>query len=260
LKGRDFDANDSATSIGVAIVNDAFVRQYLHGREPVGVIMDTSDGPDEAPRKRMIVGVAPDAQFMSIGTAAEPYIYLPRAQRSMERLALLVKTSGPSAIPVIRQLIREMNPNLPVTEALSLEEVTALGLIPQRIAAAVAGTLGIVGLALAAIGIYGVTSYAVSRRTREIGIRVALGADQQDVLRLVLRQGAVLAGTGILIGLVLAGAGSQVIKSLLFGVGGLDPLTFVAASLLFATIALAATWIPARRALTIDPMRALRNE
>ena len=260
LKGRDFDASDSATSFGVAIVNDAFVREYLGGREPIGTTMDTTDGPDSTPRKRMIVGVAPDAQFMSIGAPAEPYIYVPRAQRSMERLSVLVKTSGPSAVPAVRQLIREMNPNLPLTEALSLEAVTAIGLVPQRVAAAVSGTLGIVGLALAAIGIYGVTSYAVSRRTREIGIRVALGADRRDVLRLMLRQGAVLAGTGVLLGVALAGAGSQVIKSLLFGVGGLDPVSFIGASLLFSAVAVVATYVPARRALTIDPMRALRNE
>jgi len=260
LKGRDFDAADGKSSLGVAIVNDAFVRQYLAGREPVGTIMDTTDGPDSVRRKRTIVGVAPDAQFMQIGSPAEPYIYVPRAQRSMERLSLLVKTSGASSLPAIRQLVREMNPNLPVTEALTLEAVTAFGLIPQRIAAAVAGTLGIVGLALAAIGIYGVTSYAVSRRTREIGIRVALGADRRDVLRLMLRQGAALAGSGVALGLALAGAGAQVIKSLLFGVSGLDPVTFITASVLFAAIALTATYIPARRALTIDPMRALRNE
>ena len=260
LKGRDFDAADGKSSLGVAIVNDAFVRQYLAGREPVGTIMDTTDGPDSVRRKRTIVGVAPDAQFMQIGSPAEPYIYVPRAQRSMERLSLLVKTSGASSLSAIRQLVREMNPNLPVTEALTLEAVTAFGLIPQRIAAAVAGTLGIVGLALAAIGIYGVTSYAVSRRTREIGIRVALGADRRDVLRLMLRQGAALAGSGVALGLALAGAGAQVIKSLLFGVSGLDPVTFITASVLFAAIALTATYIPARRALTIDPMRALRNE
>ena len=260
LRGRDFADSDTAGSPGVAIVNDAFVRQYLAGREPVGTTLDTTDGPDGKPDTRVIVGVAPDAQFMSIGAPAEPYIYLPRAQRSMERLSLVVKTSGVSAIPSTRQLIRELNPNLPITEALSLEAVTAFGLIPQRIAAAVAGTLGIVGLALAAIGIYGVTSYAVSRRTREIGIRVALGADQRDVLRLMLRQGAVLAGTGVVIGLALAGAGSQVIKSLLFGVKDLDPLTFGGTALLFTLIALVATYIPARKALRIDPMVALRND
>ncbi|CAN5711960.1 ABC transporter permease [soil metagenome] len=260
LRGRDFAESDTTGSPGVAIVNDAFVRQYLAGREAVGTVIDTTDSPDEKPAKRVIVGVAPDAQFMSLGAPAEPYIYVPRAQRHMERLSLVIRTSGVSAIPSIRQLIRELNPNLPVTEALSLEAVTAFGLIPQRIAAAVAGTLGIVGLALSAIGIYGVTSYAVSRRTREIGIRVALGADHRDVLRLMLRQGAVLAGTGVVIGLALAGAGSQVIKSLLFGVKELDPLTFGGTALLFTLIALGATYIPARKALRIDPMVALRND
>jgi predicted permease len=260
LRGRDFADGDGAESPGVAIVNQAFVRQYLAGREAVGTSIDTTDGADEKRRTRVIVGVAPDAQLMSIGEAAEPYIYVPRAQRPMERLALVVRTAGRSAIPSIRQLIREMNPNLPVNEALSLEAVTAFGLIPQRIAASVAGTLGIVGLALAAIGIYGVTSYAVSRRAREIGIRVALGADQGAVLRLMLRQGAALATTGVMLGLALAAAGSQVIKSLLFGVTALDPLTFAGAALLFTVIALIATYVPARKALSIDPMVALRND
>ena len=260
VKGRDFTAADSASAPPVAIVNDAFVRRYLPGRDPIGTQMQTTDGADEKPRTRTIVGVTADARLMSLGEAAEPYIYVPRAQRSMERLALIVKSSGASAIPEVRRLIRTMNPNLPVTEAMPLSEVTALGVIPQRIAAAVAGTLGIVGLLLAAIGIYGVTSYAVSRRSREIGIRVALGADQRSVLRLMLRQGAVLAASGVAIGVVLAAAGTQLIKSLLYGVAGLDPLTFGAACLLFTIVALAATYIPARRALSVDPMVALRNE
>jgi ABC-type antimicrobial peptide transport system permease subunit len=117
-----------------------------------------------------------------------------------------------------------------------------------------------VGLVLAAIGIYGVTAYAVSRRTREIGIRVALGADEGRVLRLVLGQGLVLAGIGVAIGVVLAGLGSSLLESLLYGVRGLDPLTFGAASLLFAIVTLIATYIPARRAARIDPMVALRAE
>lgn len=258
--GRDFTDADTRSAPPVAIVNDAFVRRYLPGRDPVGVQMETTDGVDEKPRTRTIVGVAVDARLMSIGEAAEPYIYVPRAQRNMERLALIVKTSGTSAIPDIRRLIRAMNPNLPVTEALPLEAVTALGVIPQRIAAAVAGTLGIVGLLLAAIGIYGVTSYAVSRRSREIGIRVALGADQHAVMRLMLRQGTMLAACGVAIGVLLAAAGTQLIKSLLYGVRGLDPLTFVGACLLFTAVALAATYIPARRALAVDPMVALRND
>jgi putative ABC transport system permease protein len=153
-----------------------------------------------------------------------------------------------------------MNPNLPVIEALPLEEVTAINVIPQRIAAAVAGTLGVVGLLLAAIGIYGVTAYAVSRRTREIGIRVALGAKHGDVMRLMLRQGAVLAAAGVALGIVLAALGSQLIFSLLNGVSARDPLTFIGAAVLFAAVTLLATYVPARRALAVNPTVALRNE
>ena len=123
-----------------------------------------------------------------------------------------------------------------------------------------AGSLGIVGLVLAAIGIYGVTAYAVSRRTREIGIRVALGADEGRVLRLVLRQGLILAAIGVGIGIVLAGIGSTLVESLLYGMRGLDPVTFLGACLLFGVVTLAATYIPARRAVRINPVTALRAE
>jgi len=127
-------------------------------------------------------------------------------------------------------------------------------------AASVAGTLGIVGLLLCAIGIYGVTSYSVAQRTREIGIRVALGADRASVMRLVLRQGLMLAAVGTAIGLVIAGAGSTFLESLLYGVRGLDPMTFGSACALFAIVTLVASYIPARRATKVDPMVALRNE
>jgi ABC-type antimicrobial peptide transport system permease subunit len=153
-----------------------------------------------------------------------------------------------------------MNPNLPITEAMRLSELTAIGLVPQRLAASVAGTLGIVGLLLCAIGIYGVTSYSVAQRTREIGIRIALGADRRNVLRLVLRQGFVLAAVGTAIGVVIAAVGSTFLESLLYGVRGLDPLTFGAACALFAVVTLAATYVPARRATRVDPMVALRSE
>jgi putative ABC transport system permease protein len=153
-----------------------------------------------------------------------------------------------------------MNPNLPITQSMRLSEVTAIGVIPQRIAASVAGTMGIIGLLLAAIGIYGVTSYAVSRRTREIGIRIALGADHGNVIRLVLRQGLMLATVGVAIGVVIAALGSRFLESLLFGVRGLDPVTFAGACLLFGVVTLIASYVPARRATTVDPMVALRNE
>jgi ABC-type antimicrobial peptide transport system permease subunit len=196
----------------------------------------------------------------SIGEPPRPYVFLPIAQLHHNDLKLLAKTNGETAIGEIRSLVRTMNVNLPVTETLPLADVTAFGTIPQRIASAISGTLGIVGLLLAAIGIYGVTSYAVNQRTREIGIRVALGADRRNVMRLVLRQGLVLAAIGIAMGIGLAALGSQLIRSLLYGISGLDPITFGGAAVTFALIALLASYVPARRALAVDPMIALRNE
>ncbi|MDQ3486507.1 MAG: ABC transporter permease [Acidobacteriota bacterium] len=258
VKGRDFTDADTATAVPVAIVNEAFARAVWPGADPLGQQFE-SDGPQGNIRVT-IVGVASDARLMSISEPAEPYVYAPLAQRYSSRINLLVKTSGTSAIPALRATLRTMNPNLPVTEAMALSEITALGLIPQRIAAAVAGALGVVGLLLAAIGIFGVTAYAVTRRTREIGIRVALGADHQKVMRLLLRQGLILTGIGLVLGLGLAAIGAQLIQGLLYGVNGIDPITFGSACVLFAIVSTVATYIPARRALRVDPMVALRND
>ena len=258
VRGRDFEVQDTASAPAVAIVNEAFARRAWPGVDPLGRQMETET--DEGMRAVTVVGLAEDARFMSVADPAEPYIYVPLAQVYQGRVNLVVKTSGTSVLPRIRALVRSMNPNLPVTEALSLADITALGTIPQRIAAALAGTLGAVGLLLASIGIYGVTSYAVTRRTREIGIRMALGAESRAVMRLVLKQGAVLAGIGVILGLGLGAVGGQLVQSLLYGVSGMDPVTFAVAAGLFAAVTLAATYIPARRAMAVDPMLALRNE
>lgn len=258
VRGRDFNERDTTGAPPVAIVNEAFARAVWPGADPIGQQFESQVG--DRRTRVAVVGVAADAHLMSISAPAEPYIYVPLGQRYHSRVNLLVKTTGESAIPRARSLIREMNSNLPVSEALALSDITALGLIPQRIAAAIAGTLGVVGLLLAGIGIFGVTAYAVNRRTREIGIRVALGAEHRDVMRLVLRQGAVLATLGILIGLCVAAAGARVIQGLLYGIGSLDPVTFGGACVLFAVVSMLATYIPARRALSVDPMVALRNE
>jgi predicted permease len=257
-RGRDFDARDVTGAPPAIIVNEAFARAAWPDADPVGRQVES----DAFGERSMltVVGVAADTRMRSIGEPARPYVFVPLGQLYLSRMHLLVRTNGQPASAEIRSLVRSMNPNLPITEALPLSDVTALGTIPQRIAGAISGTLGIVGLLLAAIGIYGVTSYAVNQRTREIGIRVALGADSSDVLRLVLRQGLMLAGAGVAIGIALAALGSQLLRSLLFGISGVDPLTFGGACLLFAVIALLASYIPARRALAVDPMAALRNE
>ena len=259
LRGRDFSDGDTAASQRVAIVNEAFVNTIWPGEDAIGKQI-TVDG-DAGPLQVTIVGIASDARLIWLSGSVEPYIYVPFAQRYVARVALLVRTQdGHSTVPEVRQILRSMNPNLPITEAMPLSSITAIGLVPQRIAAAVAGSLGIMGLLLAAIGIYGVTAYAVSRRTREIGIRVALGADAASVMRLILRQGLVLAGIGVAMGVAIAAAGSRLLESLLFGVRGLDPVTFGATCVLFAAVTLVASYVPARRALSVDPTIALRSE
>jgi predicted permease len=258
-RGRDFAAGDTQASLPVAIVNEALAAQYWPGEDPLGKQMMVEG--DTGPRALSVVGVTADARLIWLTGSVEPYVYVPFAQRFLPRVALLMRTSDDrSVVPEIRALLRNMNPNLPITQSMRLSEVTAIGVIPQRIAASVAGTMGIIGLLLAAIGIYGVTSYAVSRRTREIGIRIALGADHGNVIRLVLRQGLMLAAIGVAIGVVIAALGSRFLESLLFGVRGLDPMTFTGACLLFAVVTLVASYVPARRATTVDPMVALRNE
>ncbi len=153
-----------------------------------------------------------------------------------------------------------MDPNLPIVHSRTLEDQTSPMLMQLRISASVSGTVGLVGLLLAAIGVYGVTAYAVTRRTREIGIRVAMGAQRGDVLRMVMRQGLWLVGLGSGMGLLLAAAGSRLLTRLLFGVPPLDPVTFGGAAALFAVIGLAACYVPARRATRIDATEALRHE
>jgi ABC-type antimicrobial peptide transport system permease subunit len=153
-----------------------------------------------------------------------------------------------------------MEPNLPVVSAASLLDVTALGLLPQRLAAWTAGSFGLVGLLLASIGVYGLTAYSVTQRTREIGVRVALGAARRDVLRLVIGQAMRLASAGAVAGLLAAAAATRLLASLLVGVRPLDPPSFLGGAALFGVLALVASWLPARRAARVNPVEALRAE
>jgi putative ABC transport system permease protein len=260
IRGRDFTDADTTAAPRVAIVNETMARLIWGTPDALGRTIEANDSPANTWEPLIVVGIAADAKLVSLDGRSEPYIYVPLAQRYLPRVSLVVKTAGSTAMPQIRSLLREMNPNLPIAQALPLTDLTALGLIPQRIAAGVAGSLGVVGLLLAAIGIYGVTSYNVNRRVREIGIRVALGADGPTVLRLILRQGIVLTVLGVGIGLAAGALLSQALRSLLFGISAVDPATFGGGAALFIAVALASSYFPARRATRVDPMSALRAE
>jgi putative ABC transport system permease protein len=258
VRGRDFSDQDVAEAPGAIIINEAMARRVWGTTDVIGRQLIGDD--NEGPGRWTVIGIASDAQLISLGATVQPYVYVPLSQRYLPRLSLVVKSAHGSTIPQVRTLVRALDPNLPVTVAMRLSDVTSIGLIPQRIAAAVAGSLGVVVLLLAAVGIYGVTSYAVNRRTREIGVRMALGADRQSVVRLVLRQGLALTAIGVVIGLVAGAAGAQVLRSLLFGISALDPVAFAGAALLFGLVSLVASYLPARRAARVDPMVALRAE
>jgi len=264
--GRDFTSADRAGTPPVAIVSEAAARQFWPGQEALGKYLrvatsGTAGAPSTAP-PLLVVGVARDMQLTTVVDGqGRPSVYVPLEQHFQTNLTILARTThGQRVAEGIRLLLRSMNPNLAVLTAQTLDESIALGLTPQRVAASLSGTLGLVGLLLAGIGVYGVTAYTVTRRTREIGIRLALGARRADVVRLVLGHGLSLMLIGSMIGLTLAAFVNQLLAGFLFGIPPIDPVTFTATTLLFVAIGLAACYRPLRRAMRINPTQALRYE
>ncbi|HSE96887.1 MAG TPA: ABC transporter permease [Blastocatellia bacterium] len=259
LQGRDFTEQDDEKAPRVAIINEIFARRFWPGEDPVGKRF--AQGRADAPMME-IVGVVEDGKYAGLNESPQPYFARPMLQSYSGSTSVVARTSmDPQAVlAAIRNEVRQLDPHLPLSSAKTLFERMALPLLPVRIAASVLGGFGLVALALAAIGIYGVMSYAISRRTREIGIRVALGAQPSDVLRLAIGQGMKLVITGVLIGVSAAAALTRLAKSFLFGVSATDPLTYVAVAGLLLGVALLACYVPARRGTKIDPMTALRHE
>jgi hypothetical protein len=239
LSGRDFTPADTSGSQPVAIVGQAAARQFWPGRDAVGkyVLLDPLPGTKAGVRKKiLIVGVARDIKYLTLtDTTPRPFIYLPLQQQYTPRLAIVARTSrGRHVAGEIRTMLTRLNSNVTVLSAQPLGEVTSVGFLPQRVTASVSGVLGIVGLLLTSIGIYGVTAYAVSRRTREIGIRVALGAQRQSIIQMILRQGMSLVGIGVVMGLIFGAAAGRVLRTFLFGLPPLDIVTFAGAIILLA--------------------------
>jgi predicted permease len=256
LAGRAIGDGDDERAPKVAVVNETLARRIAPDGNAVGRTFRLHG--DQV----TVIGVARDAKYASLRETTPPFAYFAMAQRPEPQRALMVRTAGdPRAMaPAIRRALHAVDPALPVPPMLTLEEATGIVLFPQRIAAIVTGTLGLVGLLLAAVGLYGVIAFSTSRRTREIGIRIALGARGADVLRMIVGEGMRLAGLGVALGLLLAAAATRVMASLLFDVSPLDPPTFAAMSALFVLVALAASWLPARRAARAEPMSVLRSE
>ncbi|HKC88813.1 MAG TPA: FtsX-like permease family protein, partial [Blastocatellia bacterium] len=209
-----------------------------------------------------VIGVVKNAKYESLGEEPRPMAYYPYSQRNWYLGNFEVSFSGaPGAIvSAVRQAIKEVNRNLPIAEVAMFSEQVDRSLVQQKLIARLSSLFGLLALALAAVGIYGVISYSVRQRTREIGVRMALGAERSDVLRLVLWQGAKLALTGALIGLGASWALTRWIEGLLFNVSPTDPATFVIIAMSLMLVALLACYVPARRATKVDPMVALRCE
>jgi predicted permease len=245
-----------------AIVNSAFVRKYFSKTNPVGMRFGEHDAEDSDPVSRPgweIVGVVGDARYNSLRRGVEPTIYVPSSGRSAA-FTLRTGINPASVIPQIRSIIGQMDKNLPIFEVRTETEQIDRQLFPERLIARLSSFFGLLALVLACIGLYGLLSFEVTRRTREIGIRMALGAKAGDVLRAVIAQGITLATVGIAIGMGVALGVTRFLGSLLYNVKAGDPLTFAGVALLLVTVAELACYIPALRAARVDPMVALRYE
>ncbi len=255
VRGRGFDRRDQVGATPVAVVNETFARRFWPNADPIGRRIIIGDD------TREIVGVVRDGKYVSLGEEPKPYYFLPWEQAYAPDMELHVRTAGDSRdlLPVIVQRAHALDPELPL-ESTTIEEHLGFSLLPQRLGAIVLGAFGAIGAALAALGLYGVMSYLVSQRTAEIGIRMALGASGADVRRMVVGRGLALAALGLGLGLGGALFAGRVIETFLLGVSPRDPLILGALLVLFSSVALAASWLPAVRAARLDPMRALRSE
>jgi putative ABC transport system permease protein len=257
VAGRDFNTQDREGGALVVIVNEEVARRYYGGNAIGKRLQIGSNVP-----YREIVGVVRTAKYRNLREQPLPFIYIPLGQEYQSGMTLLVRTkSDPEElVGALQKEMRALNKDVPLYSVQTMSERIGGQLAADRMISVLLSVFGGGALLLAAIGIYGVMGYAVAQRTHEIGIRIALGAKQRDILRLIVGQGMVLIAIGAGIGLALALAATQVLKSLLFGVSATDPLTFTSVLLVLVGVALLACYLPARRATKVDPLVALRYE
>jgi putative ABC transport system permease protein len=261
LTGRDFNETDNKDSLKVTVIDERLAREYWPNESPVGKRIRF--GPPESNEPwHTIVGVVGEVRHQRLDMSTRKSIYIPFQQLPIREMTITVRAAGDplSLVGAVRNQVRALDADQPVTNVRPMTEVISRSVWQPRLYAILFGVFAVVALVLSSVGIYGVMSYAVTQRTHEIGIRMALGARQSDVLRMVVGQGLILTLFGIALGLLGAFGVTRVMSSLLFGVTATDPVTFLSVSLLLGCVALLACYIPARRATRVDPMTALRYE
>jgi len=259
-RGRVFDGSDRSGSIPVVVVNEALARRYWPGGDAIG--KRVTFGFMSRPVERTVVGVVADMRHEGLAADPEPMAFIPHAQASSGAMQFVIRAAMPAneAQQAVRRELSALNGAMPLSEVTSLEARLADSLRERRFQLSMLVAFSVTALLLAAIGIYGMMSYMTTERTKEIGVRIAVGALPADVVRMVMRQGVALTAISMVVGLAGAVALTRLMTGMLFGVGAMDPLTYVAAALALFAVAGLASWIPARRAASIDPLVALRSE
>jgi putative ABC transport system permease protein len=264
IKGRDFDDRDKHGSTPVIIITETFARQYFPNEDPIGkrIHPGISSIEGEESVMREVVGVVGDVRNRSLNTEPKPAYYVPHTQVPFSQMVAVVRTTGDprSMISGVTKEVAAMDRDIPLFGVKSMDEYLSSSVAAPRFNTTLLSIFAVVALVLTVVGLYGVMSYSVAQRTNEIGIRLALGAQSRDVLLMIVKQGSVLIGLGLGIGLFGAYLATKLIASLLFGVQAKDPLTFAAVAVVLALVGLLACYIPAWRATKVDPMEALRCE
>jgi putative ABC transport system permease protein len=261
--GRDFSDRDTAAAPGVAIVNETAVRKYWAGQNPIGQSLRLHAGvSDVAQTPRTVIGVIRDVRYGGLDVEPQAEVYIPHAQHPVDGLVVTLRTSGAPrpALEHVRAILRRLDPDIPVSQVATMEEIVAESVAARRFSLVLLAGFAGVALLLAAIGIYGVLAYTVGQRTREIGLRMAMGAPRAHVLRLVVGEGVGLVVAGLAIGVGFTLGLTRMIRGLLFEVQPYDPSTLAAVGAALVVVALTASYLPARRAASVDPVTALRAE
>ncbi|HSE23835.1 MAG TPA: ABC transporter permease [Pyrinomonadaceae bacterium] len=260
LRGRQFSDTENREAKHVVLINEALARKYFPGEDPIGKRIDV--GMFEGPNPTEIIGVVGNVRYETLIDSFEPAVYFPHPELAYSFMTFVVRTEGnPNAIaPALQREIRTLDPNQPVSDVRTMEQVMSDTFSRARFNTLLLALFAALATLLSAVGIFGVMNYSVALRTREIGLRVAIGAQPRQVLLLILRQGLVLTIVGVVIGLLAALALTRLLSGLLFGVAAVDPPTFATISVLLIAVSLVACYLPARRAMKIDPLLALRSD